>query len=117
MSIAKKYEKENVRTFNVNTEGYEFKSLSDLVFDNGLDETYTVRGCYINKKSKYGESPVIITDSCFVNVPKHRLDDIKEILASDEDIEEINNGKCGFLIRDYEDKDGITRYTIKFIEL
>lgn len=35
----------------------------------------------------------MITDNCYVNLPKHLLDDIKHIIKDDEITKDINSGK------------------------
>ena len=90
--------------FDVNTEGFEFLTLQQLQDANDLNKVFVLRGLYINRKSKFGESPVAILDSCFVNLPKHLVDEVKAIIGSAEDVADINAGKVGFTVREYDDK-------------
>ena len=90
--------------FEVNTEGFEFKTLQQLQDANDPDRVFTLRGLYINRKSKYGDAPVAILNDCFVNLPKHLTDEVRSILMNAEDVADINAGKVGFSIREYDDK-------------
>lgn len=101
MSFASKYNRN--RKFDVNTSGYGYKSLVDLFNESGEDKVYPVQAVYINTKSKFGDSPVVATDGCFVNFPKHMLESAQEILSDPEAIADINNGKVGFKIYTYHD--------------
>lgn len=89
------------RKFDVDTTNFEYESLADLYNDNGKDKVYPLTAIYINTKSRYGDAPVLATDTCFVNAPSHMLDIAKEILADDEACEAINKGEAGFQIYAY----------------
>ncbi len=89
--------------FEVNTDGFEFLTLQQLQ-EQMPDRIYALRGLYINRKSKFGEAPVAIIDGAFVNLPKHLVDEVKAIIGSAEDVADINAGKVGFTIREYDDK-------------
>lgn len=119
MSFAAKHNKGAI--FNCNTEGFDYKSLKDLFEDNGEDQVYVVQGIYINRKSEYGDAPVAICDSFFVNLPQHLLDDCETILKDQDDIDAIKAGKVGFKIEQYESdkkkgKDK-TCYGIKWVDI
>lgn len=103
MSIASKYNKTNLFNFEIPKE-FEYKSLADLFNNNGKDFVYTVKAVYINKKSRFGESPVVATENCLVNLPKHLTDVAVEIMRDSETVDAINEGKFGFKIYTYETK-------------
>ena len=63
MSIANKYNKVALFTFSA-PKDFDYKSLHDLYGKNGKDFVYEVKAMYINKKSNFGESPVIATRCC-----------------------------------------------------
>lgn len=117
MGVASKYNKTNLFDFIIPKE-FEYKSLADLFNDNGKDHIYLVKALYINKKSKFGESPVIATDSCLVNLPKHLVDIAKEMLKDDEFITAVNKERFGFKIYPYESKnfDGLC-YSVDWVDL
>lgn len=89
------------RKFDIDTSHFEYMSLADLYNNNGGDKVYPLKAIYINTKSKFGDAPVLATDEFFVNAPSHMLETAKEILADDDAITDINNGKVGFEIYPY----------------
>lgn len=101
MSIASKYNKTHVFTFQI-PKDFEYRSLIDLFNNNGKNHVYKVNAIYINKKSRFGESPVVVTDTCLVNLPQHLTDVAREIMRDEETVTAINNGKFGFTIYPYE---------------
>lgn len=111
MSFASKYNKGS--KFDVNTEGFEFKKLSDLK----LNKVYKVLGFYINKKGKYGDQPVAILEDAFLNLPNHLIDTVSEMLNDSDAIEAINQGKAGLKPVEYQDKDDNTRLSVEWADL
>lgn len=115
MSIAKHNRREN--RFKVDTEGFEFRKLGDLFNAKLPDAVFHVYGLYINRKSKYGESPFAASDGYFISLPSHLVDVVKDILNDDEAIEQMNAGRAGLVIRTYEDDKGVTHYTADFVDV
>ena len=118
MSFASKHNKGS--KFNIDTEGWsEYRDLKSLYKENGAEHVYPIHGFYINRKSQFGDAPVIICDGYFVNCPKHMLEEVYSILASEEDIEAINGGYVGFTIRTYEAKNYKNKkcYSIEFVDV
>lgn len=97
-NFAEKFNKKPL--FDIDTTGFEYKKVSEL--ETGT--IYPLRGIYINKKSKFGDSPVLITDTFFVNAPAHMLDTCNEILADEESVREINRGEVGFHTYSYHNE-------------
>lgn len=93
--------------FDIDIEGFEFKSLSELFKRDKGKGVYTMNGVYINRKSKFGAHPVAICegDEMLVDLPAHMLEDIQDMLASPEDVEDIKNGEARFMIEEYVQKD------------
>ena len=110
MSFAKKL---NKVVFKYDAKGKDFVKLGDLV----RGKVYQIKAVFINKKSKFGPSPVIGLDTCLVDLPAHCLDDVEAILADPEIIDSINEGKAGFSVVTYEDKNGITRYSVNWEDI
>ena len=118
MSFAARHAKGSV--FECNTEGFEYFNLQTLFEDNGADARYPIQGLYINHKSDYGDAPVAILEDKFVNLPAHLLDEVLEILKTEEDIDDIKAGKVGFTIYTYEKelKKGVkTCYGIRWVDI
>lgn len=103
MGIANKYNKVNLFEFTI-PKDFEYRSLHDLFNDNGKDFVYEVRALYINKKSKFGESPIVATNQYLVNLPKHMTDTVKEMMRDEEFVNAVNSGTIGFTIYTYETK-------------
>lgn len=103
MSIANKYNKTKVFTFTIPSE-YQYRTLSELFEKNGKNKVYPVKALYINKKSKFGDAPIVATDECLVNLPSHLLDTVKEMMNDEELVDAVNENKFGFTIYTYENK-------------
>lgn len=104
--------------FNIDTTGFKYVSLEKLYRAHGEETVYPLAAVYINKKSSYGEAPVFVTHECFVNVPSHMLDTVKDILADEEAIEDINNGRVGFTIYTYHsDRYNRDCYGVNFADM
>lgn len=106
MSFAKRHKKGGV-DWGIDTEKFEYFSLQDLYEMNGPDQEYVLKGVFINKNKpekqlkEYGASPVAILEDKLVNLPNHLVPEVEEMLASEEDIEDIKAGKAVFKIRTY----------------
>lgn len=116
MSIASKYNRGHGKkfTFEIPKE-FTYSSLHDLYNNNGADFVYDIRAMYINKKSKFGESPVIATSNELVNFPKHLTDTVKEMLTDSEVIDAINNHVFGFQIYTYTDGANVY-YSVNWVD-
>ena len=100
MGFAAKHNKGSI-DWNVNTEGFEFVQRAKA-YKEKSDAVHTVKGLYINTKGNFGDHPVAICDGYFIDLPENLLDDVKEILKSEEDIQTIKEGKVGFRIEEYQ---------------
>lgn len=116
MSIASKYNRGHGKkfTFEIPKE-FTYSSLHDLYNNNGADFVYDIRAMYINKKSKFGESPIIATSNELVNFPKHLTDTVKEMLTDSEVIDAINNHVFGFQIYTYTDGENVY-YSVNWVD-
>ena len=103
------------KTFNVNSDDFEFFDLKKYIEMKG-HTTITVNGVF-HYQAKYGERPVLIGDNYKINLPDHCMKDVSDILADDEAIRLINEGHCGFVTSEYQDKNGNTRYSGSFIDI
>ena len=99
--VASKYNK--VKRFDVNTDGFEYKKLEEL-YKEGEVNIFPLKALYINTKGKFGDRPLAVTDKCFVNLPNHLLETVREMLNDTELIDAINDDKVAFEIYAYEDK-------------
>lgn len=103
--------------FKVDTQGFEYKKLGELYDAKNPATVFSVYGLYINRKSKFGESPFAASDGYFISLPNHLVDEVKEILKDDTAIEQMNEGKAGLVIRPYDDYEGVTHYSADFVEV
>lgn len=92
-----------------------YKKLAEIYKTDG-DNNFTVRGLYINRKSKFGDSPVAIIDDVYINLPKHLIESVTEIISDSEAINSINNGTFGMNVYQYE-SNGNTYYSVNWIDV
>lgn len=118
MSFAKKYN--YTRTFNVNTEGFPYRKLKETYNDPafGPDTIYPVDAVYV-RDGKYGETASIacVAFRCFLSLPNHQVNMIKDILNDQEDIQTIKDGRVGCKIVPWEDAKGNTYYKIEWVDI
>ena len=100
MGIANKYNKAGVFTYNA-PKDVPFTTLESLYKTNGEGVVYPLHSLYINRKSQYGDSPVAITDGFFVNLPRHMLDTVLNMMQDEEFISAVNSGHVSFTVRPY----------------
>ncbi len=110
----------NKQSFGIDTRDFKFVKLAELFNskeNGGKDTIHNVNGLFVHK-SKLGDSPVIIdvANKQLVNLPKHMTDEVREILSSEEDVNDIKNGKVGYTIYEY-DSHGKKCYNVRFVDL
>lgn len=111
--FADKYNRGSKYTFKAPKE-MKFESLADLWTNNGADQAYTVRAFFINKKSKYGNHPIVVTDNCMIGLPKHLTDIVEEMIKDSELTDEINAGNFNFVIEPYQ-KENNVYYSVRWL--
>lgn len=108
MSSFAKRHKKGLIDWGIDTKEFEYFSLQDLFEMNGADQIYVLKGVFINKNKpekqlkEFGASPVGILEDKMVNLPNHMLQEVEEMLQSEEDVDDIKNGAAVFKIRPYE---------------
>lgn len=102
MSFATRHNKGGI-DWGINTDGFEYMT-RDKLYKEAPDNIYTLRGIYINKKGRFGDHPVAITDNCFIDFPDYMTDECIDIMKSEEDVADIKAGKVGFKIQEFTDK-------------
>lgn len=116
MSLLSKYQDNQKPLFNYNNEKLRsFLNLRELN-ERFPKQTFVIHAFFINKKSKYGESPVVVIDDYSVNLPQHLTDTVKAMLQDVPLIEAINQRKIAFTIYEYNGKHG-TGYSVNWVEL
>lgn len=116
-SFASKF---NKTTFGIDTTDFHYTKLADIYNSEsevGNDVIHKINGLYVHK-SQLGDSPVIIDEENkrLVNLPSHTAETVREILADDEAVQTIKDGKVGYTIYEYESH-GKKCYSISFVDL
>lgn len=108
-----------VATYNYElNDDYTFISLEDLFTSVGENSAFRILGFYTSNAGKYGEAPVVVIKNYLVNLPKHLLEQVKEIMADEETTELINAGKCAFEIYTYYSKAfDVDCYSVNFLDV
>ena len=103
--------------FDVETSGFKWVDLKTL-FDTDPEKQYKVLGLFTNNSGKFGTEPVAIVDGFLVNLPRHLLVAVQQMLDSDEIVQYIKDGHCGFKIYQYHssryNKDA---YSIEWLDI
>ena len=115
MSFASKHNK--VNRWNIDTKGFEYRKIKDIVAEDGENVVYKVHGVMVNRGGKYGDSPSVILENCFVNLPKHMAEEVSNIIDSSEDREAIQSGKVGIEFYRYESASGNICYSANWVDL
>ena len=85
--------------FDVDTKSFKWVNLETL-FNTDPDKTYTLLGLF-TKGSKFGKEPDAIIQGFKVNLPRHLLDTVEDMLDDNQVIEAIKAGKVGFKVYSY----------------
>lgn len=118
MSLADKYNHTTPTFTHQLPDSAPFKSLKELYNGENGENTYVVYGLYINKKGKFDDAPVAISEDFSINLPPHLCDTVTEMLKDKELIEAINAGKFGLEVYSYVPKEyKKTCYSVKWVDL
>ena len=115
MSYATKFNRGSKFTFKT-VDDVQYVSLEDL-YNKNPEQIHDVKALYINTKSKFGDTPSVAIDPVIiVNLPKHLLETVKEMINDDECVDAINNNEVKFKIYSYKDKNfNKTCYSVKWL--
>lgn len=107
MSFASKHNKGS--KFDIFLDGiddFHFKTMKEMVDENGYETVYQIAALYINTKGIYDDHPVVVIPEykALVDLPPHMTKEVKEIISDDEDCEAINNGLVGIKFEEYVSK-------------
>ena len=102
MSYATKFNKGNKFTFKP-ADDAQYVSL-EVLYNKNPEQIHDVKALYINTKSKFGDAPCVAIDPIIiVNLPKHLLETVKEMINDVECVDAINNNEVKFKIYSYRD--------------
>ena len=108
-----KFNKGNKIDWGIDTKLLPFKKTSEVE----LNKTYDLKGCFITPDKGFGKGAVLISDGFMLNIPARYVDDINNIVADSETVEDIKAGKCGFIVTSFiSEKFKRTGYSIEFVE-
>lgn len=104
MSFASKFNKG--AKFSIDTAGFQYKKIGDVVNDNGMDNEYIVAALFINTKGKFDDHPVAVLPQieALVDLPSHMTATVREILQDPDAIAAIEAGKVGIKFEKYTSK-------------
>lgn len=94
-----------VANFDFTEKEREFKKLEEL-HNEQPKARYTILAVFINKKGKFGDQGIFVTNDFQVNLPPHLLELSQELRQDDEIIEAINKRELSFEIYEYNGKNG-----------
>lgn len=104
MSYATKFNKSGNKFTFRQGENVNYLSLEEL-YNMSENKIYPVKALYINKKSMYGDAPcIVISEDTTVNLPKHLLDTVIDMINDEECVYAINHYEVKFKIYSYKDK-------------
>lgn len=104
MSFAERFNKGS--KFDIDTTGYTYRTMKELVSDYGIEKIYQIAALYINTKGRFDDHPVAVIPElkCLLDMPSHMTETVKEILSEDAACEAINNGLVGIQLEEYTSK-------------
>ena len=105
MSYATKFNKNKSNKFTFKpADDPQYVSL-EVLYNKNPEQVHDVRALYINTKSRFGDAPCVAIDPVIiVNLPKHLLETVKEMINDEECVTAINNNEVKFKIYSYNDK-------------
>ena len=108
-----KFNRGNKIEWGNDTKSLPFKKTSEIE----LNKTYDLKGCFITPDKGFGKGAVLISDGFLLNIPARYVDDINNIVADAETVEDIKAGKCGFIVTSFiSEKFKRTGYSIEFVD-
>ena len=89
------------------------------MFNTDPNAKHKVLGLFVNTKGKYGAEPnAIIENNLIVNLPRHLLETVNELLDDDRYIDYIKAGRVGFSIYQYHStKYNKDAYSVTWLDL
>ena len=80
--------------------------------DLELNKDYQIKGFFIVSSGRYGDTAVMVIDGYNVNLPAHRVDRVKQIMADRDSTEMVNNGEVYATVYGYTGSDGVERRSV-----
>lgn len=101
-SFAEKYNKGNENPFKFDLNGYDFTSLKEL-YNSDNNKVHALDGFYFTR-GKFGVKVVVVMSDVKkrVDMPIYLTKVFNEIVNNNDAVNDIKNGKVGFIVRKYE---------------
>lgn len=100
--------------FDVKLDGMDTVKLADLPRDTVIK----VLAIMFTEKGKFGKSAfLVIAGNRVVYLPKHKVKECEDICADATLVQDIKDGKVGFVIDPYEDETGVERLSTKWVDM
>lgn len=96
---------------------YKCREMFDKGFTEENKNPVRVLGCYISNAGRYAPNATLICDGFNVNLPKHMVNDVQDILSNEEDIQDINAGVVGVYFYEYVNKNGGKSYSARWCDM
>ena len=108
----------NTNVFGIDTTNYKYVGLKEL-FNTDPNAHYKVLGFFVNSKGKFGPEPnAIIENKLIVNLPRHLLETVNELLDDDKYIEYIKQGHVAFSVYQYHsNKYNKDAYSVTWLDI
>lgn len=115
-SFAEKYNNGNENPFKFDLKGYEFTSLKEL-HNTNPNAVHALNGFYFTR-GKFGVKVVVVMSDVKkrVDMPIYLTKVFNDIVHNANAVEDIKNGKVGFVVRKYESH-GRNCHTISFNDI
>ena len=108
-----KFNKGNKINWGIDTKSLPFKKTSEVE----LNKIYDLKGCFITPDKGFGKGAVLISDGFLLNIPARYVDESNGIVADSEVVENIKEGKCGFIVTSFiSERFKRTGYSIEFVD-
>lgn len=107
------------RLFPIDTTDFVYESIEAAAKRYG-DHIIKCNGFYVNTKGKFDDTGVAIIseEKVMVNLPKHTVEPIKQIMDNPEAVQMVNEGHCGIQFYKYfSDTYSKECYSIRFITI
>ena len=108
----------NTNVFGIDTTNYKYVDLKEM-FDTDPDARHKVLGFFVNTKGKFGPEPnAIIDNKLIVNLPRHLLETVNELLDDNKYIEYIKQGHVAFTVYQYHsNKYNKDAYSVTWLDI
>lgn len=110
-------DKNVTRTVNkdIDTSEFEFVKLKDFAQTVKPSEVTQLFGWVISNKGKYGASVAVVTEDCFISLPKRYVDWFQALTGEERNA--FIAGKCGITnIREQSTENGMT-YVFDWVDI